>query len=151
MKTRRGTQTPIHMTIHTIVMLLGWVIEISTRIVTYNEKSLFYKTYKDDSCLNFWDESGWFLSLRVFGLLSSSLLLFPQRFGRYVFRLFSGVCRTREPTWNFELRRLLNQRGVTYSDYVSHNWVQVLSILVLLPACCQDWTCNLQMIVSLEA
>ena len=36
------------------------------------------------SCLNFWDEAGRFLSLRVFGLLSSSLLLFPQRFGQYV-------------------------------------------------------------------
>ena len=44
-----------------------------------------------------------FLSLRVFGLLSSSLLLFPQRFGRYVLRPSSGVCRTREPTRNFEL------------------------------------------------
>ena len=32
-----------------------------------------------------------------------------------------------------------------------HNWVQVLSIPVLLLACSQDWTCNLQMIVSLEA
>ena len=30
-------------------------------------------------CLKFWDEAGWFLSLRVFGLLSSSLLLFPKR------------------------------------------------------------------------
>ena len=34
------------------------------------------------SCQNFWDEAWWFLSLRVFRLLSSSLLLFPQRFGR---------------------------------------------------------------------
>ena len=40
----------------------------------------------DISCLNFWDEAWWFLSLRVFGLLSSSLLLFPQRFGRYIGR-----------------------------------------------------------------
>ena len=39
-----------------------------------------------------------FLSLRVFRLLSSSLLLFPQRFGRYVLRPSSGVCRTQEPT-----------------------------------------------------
>ena len=63
------------------------------------------------SCLNFWDEACWFLSLRVFGLLSSPLLLFPQRFSRYVFRPSSGVCRTREPSWNFELRPLLNPRG----------------------------------------
>ena len=40
---------------------------------------------------------------------------------------------------------------VACSDSVSHNRVQVLSIPVLLLACNQDWTCNLQMIVSLEA
>ena len=52
-----------------------------------------------------------FLSLRVLGLLSSSLLLFPQRFGRYVLQPSSGVSRTREPSRNFELRPLLNPRG----------------------------------------
>ena len=41
--------------------------------------------------------------------------------------------------------------GVACSDSISHNWVQVLSIPVLLLACSQDWACNLQMIVSLEA
>ena len=40
---------------------------------------------------------------------------------------------------------------VTCSDSVSHNRVQVLSIPVLLLDCSQDWTCNPQMIVSLEA
>ena len=40
---------------------------------------------------------------------------------------------------------------VTCSDSVSHNRVQVLSIPVLLLGCSQGWTCNLQMIVSLEA
>ena len=50
-----------------------------------------------------------FLSLRVFGLLSSSLL--PQRFGRYVLRPSSGVCRAREPSRTFELRPLLNPQG----------------------------------------
>ena len=39
--------------------------------------------------------------------------------------------------------------GVTCSDSVSHNRVQVLSIPVLLLACREGWTCNLQMIVSL--
>ena len=76
-----------------------------------------------------------FLSLRFFGVLSSSLLLFPQRFSRYVLRPSSGVCQTLEPPQNFELRPLLNPRGVTYSDSVSHNRVQVLSMLVLLLAC----------------
>ena len=37
----------------------------------------------------------WVLSIRVFGLLSSSLLLLPQRFGRYVLRLFSRPKRCR--------------------------------------------------------
>ena len=36
---------------------------------------------------------------------------------------------------------------VACSYSVSHNRVQVLSIPVLLLACSQDWTCNLQMIV----
>ena len=40
---------------------------------------------------------------------------------------------------------------VECSGFVSYNWVQVLSIPVLLLACSEDWTCNLQMIVSLEA
>ena len=40
---------------------------------------------------------------------------------------------------------------VTCSDSVNHNQVQVLRIPVLLLACSQNWTCNLQMIVSLEA
>ena len=45
----------------------------------------------------------------------------------------------------------IESTGVAWSDSVSHNQVQVLSIPVLLLACSQDWTCNLQMIVSLEA
>ena len=63
------------------------------------------------SCLNFWDEAWWFLLLRVFGLLTSSLLLFSQRFGRHVLRPSSRVCRTQEPARNFKLRPLLNPRG----------------------------------------
>ena len=45
----------------------------------------------------------------------------------------------------------IESTGVVYSDSVSHNRVQVLSIPVLLLSCSQDWTYNLQMIVSLEA
>ena len=41
--------------------------------------------------------------------------------------------------------------GVAFSDSVRHNRVQVLSIPVLLLACSEGWTCNFQMIVSLEA
>ena len=54
---------------------------------------------------------GGFLSLRVFGQLSSSLLSFLLRFGRYVLRPSSGVYRTQEPSRNFELHHLLNPQG----------------------------------------
>ena len=52
-----------------------------------------------------------------------------------------------------ELRTLslIESTGVICSDSVSHNRVQELSIPVLLLACSQDWTCNVQMTVSLEA
>ena len=40
--------------------------------------TIYYNIILLISCLNFWDEAWWFLSLRVFGLLSSSLLLFPK-------------------------------------------------------------------------
>ena len=45
----------------------------------------------------------------------------------------------------------IESTGVTCSDSVGHNRVHVLSIPVLLLPCIQDWTCDLQMIVSLEA
>ena len=48
-------------------------------------------------------------------------------------------------------KSFIESTGVTCSDSVSHNWVQVLSISVLLLASSQDWTRNLQMIVSFEA
>ena len=41
--------------------------------------------------------------------------------------------------------------AVACSDPVSHNRVQELGIPVLLLTCSEDWTCNLQMTVSLEA
>ena len=44
----------------------------------------------------------------------------------------------------------IESTGVVCSDSISHNRVQMLVIPVLLLACSQDWTCNLQ-IVSLEA
>ena len=90
-----------------------------------------------------------FLSLWFFRLLSSSLLLFLQHFGQYVLQPSSGVCRTRELSRNFELR-LIETTGVACSDSFSHNQVQVLSIPVLLLTCSEDWTCNFQMIVSVE-
>ena len=45
--------------------------------------------------------------------MSSSLLLFPQCFGRYILLPSSGVCRTQEPSWNFELATFNLQMIVT--------------------------------------
>ena len=50
-----------------------------------------------------------------------------------------------------QITSFIETTGVDCSDSVCHNRVQVLSIPVLLHACSQDWTCNLQMIFSLEA
>ena len=89
-------------------------------------------TLPTTSSRNSWkiDKKGLFLSLKVFGLLSSSLL-FQQRFGQYVLWPYLGVCQTQEPTQNFELRPLLNVRGVTCSDSIDHNRVQVLRIFIV--------------------
>ena len=38
----------------------------------------------------------------------------------------------------------IESTGVVCSDSISHNWVQVLCIPVLLLACNEDWTSNLQ-------
>ena len=43
-----------------------------------------------------------FLSLKVFRLLSSSLLLFLH-FSQCVLRPSLGVCQTQQPTWNYVL------------------------------------------------
>ena len=51
----------------------------------------------------------------------------------------------------FRTTSFIESTGVSCSDSVSHNRLQVLSIPVLLLACSHDWICNLLMIVSLEA
>ena len=87
------------------------------------------------SCLNFWDEACWFLSLSIFELLPSSLLLFPRRFGRYVLWPSSGVCRTREPSFSIILSELelqscyyvdfwTNTRGKGMNSLFPTQWVK---------------------------
>ena len=46
--------------------------------------------------------------IKGFPTLVFILMIFPQRFSQYVRKPLSGVCRTQELTWNFELRHLLN-------------------------------------------
>ena len=64
----------------------------------------------------------------------------------------SGLLQVSVELGNFHrTSSFIESIGVACSDSVSYNRVQVLSIPVFLLACSQDWTSNLQMIVSLEA
>ena len=72
----------------------------------------------------------------------------------FIFIVISTMCRPICPPAFFrclsnlvtftELRTtsFIESTGVVCSDFISHNRVQVLSILVLLFPCSQDWTCN---------
>ena len=79
------------------------------------------------------------LSLRVFGLLSSSLLLFDN----VSVDMSSGLLQVfvelgnLHGTLNYVLYWL---HGVAYSDSVSLKY-----------SCSEEWTCNLQMIVSFSS
>ena len=65
------------------------------------------------SCLNFWDEAWWLLSLRVFGQLSSFLLLFPQRLSRYVLRPSSiGLLSTCTRLWLTESEQVTPMESI---------------------------------------
>ena len=77
------------------------------------------------------------LAFRIFGLLTSSLLFFSQRFCRYLLCPSSGVT-----CWT--------QRISNWTLYL--NWAQavIVSILFVISTCCWDWTCNVQ-IISLRS
>ena len=61
------------------------------------------------------------------------------------------IWKKAENLFNDHRTSFIKFKEVACSDSVSHNRVQVLGIHVLLLAYSQDWTCNLQMLVSLEA
>ena len=85
-----------------------------------------------DCCLIFWDETWWFLSIRVFGLSTTFRSICPPAFFR---------CLSNSGTFTkLRMTSFIESMGVACSDSVSHNRVQVLSILVLLLTCSQDWT-----------
>ena len=74
----------------------------------YSEDVFIYLWICQHLTFQFFKPSTRLLLFKVFGLLSSSLLLYSQHFGWYVLWSSSGVCRTWEPTWNFEPRPLFN-------------------------------------------
>ena len=69
-----------------------------------------------------------------------------------IFTTFQSICLLTLGIFT-ELRTtsFIESTGVACSDSIRHNQVQVLSIHMLLLAYSQDWTCNLQMTVSLQA
>ena len=87
---------------------------------------------------------GFWTIVFIFIVISTTFrLICPLAFFRYLSN--SG---TFAELWTTSF---IGSTGVTCSDFISHNQVQVLSIPVLLLACSQDWTCDFLMIVSLEA
>ena len=125
-----------------ILVLLDWLLLLKGH--QYRDLWNFFQ--ESFSCLNFWDKAWWFLSLRVFIFIVISTTFWP------ICPLAFFRCLSNLGTY-IELRTtsFIESTGVACSDSISHNLVQVLSIPLLLLACSQDWTCNLQMIVSLEA
>ena len=98
--------------------------------------------------------------------LRRSLLIFIIKCFRTIVFIFIVISTTFRPICPPAFFRCLSNSGtftelrttsfiestrVACSNSVSHNRVQVLSIPVLILVCGQDWTCHLQMIVSLEA
>ena len=64
----------------------------------------------------------------------------------------SGLLQMFVELWNLHgTSNFIKSTGATCSDSVNHKRVQVFSIPVLLLGCSQGRTCNLQLIVSLEA
>ena len=100
--------------------------------ISYQAKIHRKMLTKLNSFLNFWDEAWWFLSLRVFGLSSSSLMLFSTTF-RLICPLAFFRCLSNSGTYT-ELRTtsFIKSTGVTCSDSLSHN--TTLSRTVFTPS-----------------
>ena len=94
--------------------------------------------------------------------LRRSLMIFIIKGFRTIFFISIVISTTFRPICPSAFFRCLSNSGtftelrttsfiksteVACSDSVCHIWVQVSSIPVLLLACCQDWTCSLQMFV----
>ena len=122
--------------------------------------TLVWKTYKEwnnnnnnynNNCQNFWDEACWFFIIKGFRTIVFIFIVISTTFRPICPPAFFR-CLSNSGTFT-ELRTtsFIESTGVAHSDCLSHNWVKMLSIPVLLLVCSQDWTCNLQVIVSEEA
>ena len=114
----------------------GWVYDISVH-VDYLTPNLVY-TYISNIIKVFWTIVFIFI---VF--FTTFRPIYPPAF----FKCLSNSGNYTE----LRTTSFIEYSGIACSDFINHYQVQVLRIPVLLLACSQDWTCNLQMIVSLEA
>ena len=146
-----------------LLMQKSWCVYIYLTINKYTNnffKLMFFETKNTRIVLlsiihqfyNIWPKLKYeFLSLKGFWTIVFIFIAISTTFRPICPPAFFR-CLSNSGTFT-ELRStsFIESMGVVCSDSVSHNRVQVLSIPVLLLACSQDWTCNLQMIVSLEA
>ena len=91
------------------------------------------------------------LSLRVFWTIVFIFIVISTTFRPICPPAFFRCLSNSGTFTELQTTSFIESTGVACSDSVNHNQVQVLSIPVLLLTCNQDWTCILQMIVSLEA
>ena len=80
------------------------------------------------------------LLFRIFGLLTSALLLYSERFGWYVLWLSSDVsCQTQESTQNLEMKPLFEPQFQFCYAWPSTSIKLEQGFLDIL-TCCWDWT-----------
>ena len=125
--------------IHVIILVICMLISVHIYRPIRTQKFLYTQTYTYIFIIN-----GFRTFVFIFIVISTRFrTICPPSF--FLCLLNSGTYTERRPTCFIE------STGVTCSDSICHNRVQMLSIPVLLPACSQDWTCTLQIFVSLEA
>ena len=103
------------------------------------------------SSLNFWNEAWWFFIIKGLWTIVFIFIVISTTFRPICPLAFFGCVSNSGTYTELQTMSFIESTGVACSDSVSHNRVRVLSIPVLLLSSRQDWTSNLQMIVSLEA
>ena len=86
--------------------------------------------------------TNFFFIIMGFRTIASIFILISTTFPPIYPPAFFGCMSNSETYMELRTTSFIESMGVTCSDFVSHNRVQVLSIPVLLLACSQDWTWN---------
>ena len=136
-------------------LLVSWTHVTMHLQMTVMKKKWFFKSLQlfvyDRNTWNHSNESWLFDGIFIIKAFRSIVIVISTTFRPICQPAFSR-CLSNSGTYA-ELRTtsFSGSTEVACSDSVSHNRVQALSIPVLLLACSENWTCNLQIIVSLYA